>query len=476
MAKTNDQQLLKTLQKLTPSQFEALLYQTGVPKEHLAQHTSQTEQAVLALQYLGTQADGIKRLRRELVKMGVMNASPVPARFIAAVVIAIGLAVSLGWYRFTGPAPQPVVSRPAPPPVVPQPVPPPALRVSDVDAVEEDTYIIHFAPPKKIHSVMLKNRGDEPLDFDIIGFPQAFFYNTLLDETSREIPAGADLKFRLVFMNSVPDRAEYPFELVYAGDKARFIIRIPREAWLSYFEEELKRLKHSVSHNPGPQDYYDAAGALLAKDYPDLAPGVKEALTGQLLERAQQPHAAALAYFNAEQNAPAAVERLVSAPPVIIALAQIYVADNRYSQAARWYDTAAKLGSPEAKHRLGKLYQAGQGVPQDLEKARGLFREAADEGYEEAWQELAVPEPAGAEDEVGAESGVSPDVIKFLRGKGNCPGCDLRGLVIRGASLPDGMVDGAWLPQITEQVFVSQKDSNFYLTTVKASHSLYRNK
>ena len=44
-----------------------------------------------------------------------------------------------------------------------------------------------------------------------------------------------------------------------------------------------------------------------------------------------------------------------------------------YSEAAQWYEKAAKHGHLSAQNNLGLLYRKGQGVGQDYEKALKWF-------------------------------------------------------------------------------------------------------
>jgi len=42
---------------------------------------------------------------------------------------------------------------------------------------------------------------------------------------------------------------------------------------------------------------------------------------------------------------------------------------------------AAELGSPEAQHEMAKLYERGEGVQQDINKAITWYQKAAEQGY-----------------------------------------------------------------------------------------------
>ena len=58
-------------------------------------------------------------------------------------------------------------------------------------------------------------------------------------------------------------------------------------------------------------------------------------------------------------------------------------------EAVSCYEKAADKDDPEAKTLLAGCYEFGRGVQQDLDKARELYEEAADAGYEMAEQCLA---------------------------------------------------------------------------------------
>ncbi len=55
-----------------------------------------------------------------------------------------------------------------------------------------------------------------------------------------------------------------------------------------------------------------------------------------------------------------------------------------HALAASLYAAAAEAGHPQAQVHLAQMYEHGQGVQQDLEKALQLFRAAADQGHAEA--------------------------------------------------------------------------------------------
>ncbi len=50
------------------------------------------------------------------------------------------------------------------------------------------------------------------------------------------------------------------------------------------------------------------------------------------------------------------------------------------SEAAKWYEKAATLGSSKAQYNLGTMYDAGEGVAQDKTRAFYWFKQAAEQG------------------------------------------------------------------------------------------------
>jgi hypothetical protein len=65
-----------------------------------------------------------------------------------------------------------------------------------------------------------------------------------------------------------------------------------------------------------------------------------------------------------------------------------YNMDQSYERAAEYYEAAARQGMPEAQHNLGLLYATGQGVEQSFESARKWMMKAAEQGDEDAINEL----------------------------------------------------------------------------------------
>ena len=54
------------------------------------------------------------------------------------------------------------------------------------------------------------------------------------------------------------------------------------------------------------------------------------------------------------------------------------------TEAAVWYDKAARRGDSEAATQLGLLYLKGNGVPQNFHEAVRLFQQAAERGHSRA--------------------------------------------------------------------------------------------
>ena len=61
-----------------------------------------------------------------------------------------------------------------------------------------------------------------------------------------------------------------------------------------------------------------------------------------------------------------------------------------FSEAAFWYEEAAKRGHPEAFNNLGVLYKDGHGVPQDDKRAFICFSRLADAGLKEGIYNLGL--------------------------------------------------------------------------------------
>ncbi len=58
------------------------------------------------------------------------------------------------------------------------------------------------------------------------------------------------------------------------------------------------------------------------------------------------------------------------------------------NEAVKWYKKAAEGGSAQAQRNLGKLYEEGEGVPQDYRKAAYWYEKAIEQGYVLAYEEL----------------------------------------------------------------------------------------
>lgn len=59
-----------------------------------------------------------------------------------------------------------------------------------------------------------------------------------------------------------------------------------------------------------------------------------------------------------------------------------------YKKAAEWYEKAVAQGHAYAMNNLGHLYIKALGVPLDKDRAKSLWKKAADLGIEEAEKNL----------------------------------------------------------------------------------------
>ena len=64
-------------------------------------------------------------------------------------------------------------------------------------------------------------------------------------------------------------------------------------------------------------------------------------------------------------------------------------ADGKFIEARNKFDWLAKRGSPEARLALGVIYEEGQGVEQDYERAFDWYQKAARQGFAPAQLRLA---------------------------------------------------------------------------------------
>lgn len=79
-------------------------------------------------------------------------------------------------------------------------------------------------------------------------------------------------------------------------------------------------------------------------------------------------------------------------PAAITYVGRIHEEQDKLAEAAAWYLKAAQKGYAEAQTRLGNLYDAGAGVPQDEARAVEWYGKAAAQGDDEA--QLALGEHA----------------------------------------------------------------------------------
>jgi TPR repeat protein len=75
-------------------------------------------------------------------------------------------------------------------------------------------------------------------------------------------------------------------------------------------------------------------------------------------------------------------------------LARTFMKEKNYTEAVSWLEKGKEAGSATCEYVLGRLYEAGQGVPQDSAKALELYQSAAAKGNEDAKNELAAMQQA----------------------------------------------------------------------------------
>lgn len=75
--------------------------------------------------------------------------------------------------------------------------------------------------------------------------------------------------------------------------------------------------------------------------------------------------------------------------------AEILASNGQHAQAAELYQRSANEGNQTARTRLAWLYEAGRGVPRDLDQAAKLFMAAAQAGQAEAQFAVAVMHRTG---------------------------------------------------------------------------------
>jgi localization factor PodJL len=124
-------------------------------------------------------------------------------------------------------------------------------------------------------------------------------------------------------------------------------------------------------------------------------------VTGSLPKESEQRGATGNAALSSGEKLPMAIggAKLRSAAlagdplaayAVAVRFADGHVVPTNNSEAARWFDVAAKKGLAPAQFRLGALYEKGVGVRKDLATARDLYRSAAEKGHGKAMHNLAV--------------------------------------------------------------------------------------
>ena len=59
-----------------------------------------------------------------------------------------------------------------------------------------------------------------------------------------------------------------------------------------------------------------------------------------------------------------------------------------YKEAFKWFEKSANQGDIFAQNNLGEMYNQGQGIEVDKEKAKQLYKKSCDKGLEESCKKL----------------------------------------------------------------------------------------
>jgi TPR repeat protein len=71
-------------------------------------------------------------------------------------------------------------------------------------------------------------------------------------------------------------------------------------------------------------------------------------------------------------------------------LGTLYRTQKQYQQAIEWVEKSALQGYPPAMYRLGKMYDWGEGIAADKDKAYRYFEQAAKQGHLMAQRQIAA--------------------------------------------------------------------------------------
>ncbi len=131
----------------------------------------------------------------------------------------------------------------------------------------------------------------------------------------------------VILMLNVPEQKEYVFEVSNSvGGTARVAVRI-KDGWREYIKQQIQKIDDKFEQGANALELYHIAKRVIASSgYKELSAPMQEVLTGQLLDAANQPEVAALAYAKAEKEDSKLAERFIpySSPEEMIALFDIY--------------------------------------------------------------------------------------------------------------------------------------------------------
>jgi TPR repeat protein len=113
-----------------------------------------------------------------------------------------------------------------------------------------------------------------------------------------------------------------------------------------------------------------------------------------------------------------------------------------YDRARSWYVMAVEKGNGDAMEALGALYQFGLGMPKDLAKAVEWYRNGVLKGSARARVRLAICHLQG--DGVGQDFGIASELLKAAALQGNASAQDKLGTLYRyGRGVPEDVRQAA---------------------------------
>ncbi len=266
-----------------------------------------------------------------------------------------------------------------------EPQTPSSFKIIGLETTSINEYLIKLNPPITERVGMLRVDGEEPLTIALsTNFPNNIFYTNLYDKPP-EIKPNEQASFNIgIKLSLIQEKPRSQYQFIIEGRNQETILRqktpliVELNEWVNVINSLIETINKKLSSLP--EKSFEAERKvtfdLIKETFPKTNVLIQTALTAQALQLVNRPESAALVYFEAEETKTGIVEQFLTEQQnlaIRTEIGKLYVAKQNHTRAVSWFNKAAEKNYAPAQYQLGLLYQKGEGVEKDINKAQELF-------------------------------------------------------------------------------------------------------